>query len=446
MRELTFVVALIFVAGIAGAQPAPPAGNQFQVNTHTTGPQRSSVVARTADGSFLVVWESDTAFTADTSDIRARLFSSDGTPVGSDFLVNTFTTDRQQWPDVASLPSGEFVVVWHSYGSASGETDFSIQRRRFAADATPLENDFQVNIITTGPQMLPVIAADPAGGGFVVVWVDGSQGAGRIVGQRFSSNGAFAGPAFQVNSHSTYSQSEPAVATNANGDFVVVWNGFGSPGDDDYSDSVKGRRFLANGTPQGDDFQVNTYTTQMQAYADVAFSQNGEFLVVWTGEGSTGSDDSMFSIQGRRFASDGTAFGDDFQINSFTQRSQRQPVVVGEPADMVGPSGEWVVAWQSDRSPGEYDVSIQSRRLGSDGTPMGQDFEVNTYTTDHQGAPAIAIDAFGDFTITWDSFGFEGTDMDPPSVHARRFLGLPFLIFADDFESGDTNRWSSADP
>jgi uncharacterized membrane protein len=34
----------------------------------------------------------------------------------------------------------------------------------------------------------------------------------------------------------------------------------------------------------------------------------------------------------------------------------------------------------------------------------GAEFQVNTYTTDHQTSPAVAADAAGNFVVVWESF------------------------------------------
>ena len=47
---------------------------------------------------------------------------------------------------------------------------------------------------------------------------------------------------------------------------------------------------------------------------------------VWDRELSGGSDDWGTSIQGRRFASDGSAVGEDFQVNTDVSVAHRRPM------------------------------------------------------------------------------------------------------------------------
>ena len=91
--------AVLAAAGTAsaGAQPAVPTGPQFQVNTYTTSYQEGSSVAADADGDFVVVWRSLGSSGSDTSffSIQGQRYNSAGSAVGSQFQVNTYTTNDQ---------------------------------------------------------------------------------------------------------------------------------------------------------------------------------------------------------------------------------------------------------------------------------------------------------------------------------------------------------------
>ena len=77
--------------------------------------------------------------------------------------------------------------------------------------------EFQVNRYTTNHQYRPALAAD-ADGDFVVTWSSGGQdgpGTPGIFGARFDSAGALLGAEFQVNVYSTGIQTGSAVAAEA---------------------------------------------------------------------------------------------------------------------------------------------------------------------------------------------------------------------------------------
>ena len=84
------------------------------------------------------------------------------------------------------------------------------------------------------------------------------------------------------------------------------------------------------------------------------------------------------------------------------------------------------------------------QRFDFAGNPIGDQFQINSYTTSSQAAAAVAADPNGGFLVTWDSATSGGTDSSGRSIQAQRYL--PTLIFADGFESGDTTAWSQTVP
>ena len=129
-----------------------------------------------------------------------------------------------------------------------------------------------------------------------------------------------AGVEFQVNSHTTSAQWVPGVASDANGNFVVVW---ASDGQDGSGHGVFGQRFGASGVPQGSELQVNSYTTGQQFDPAVGSDASGNFVVTW----ESIQDGSALGIFGQRFSTSGLPQGAEFQVNSYTTNDQFLPAV-----------------------------------------------------------------------------------------------------------------------
>jgi hypothetical protein len=255
-------------------------------------------------------------------------------------------------------------VVWHSSASSGTDSDnFSVQGRRFDASGAALGNDFQINTFTNSAQRYPSVAADPSGN-FVVVWESPTEPAGSgsyshsVQGQRFDGSGAPLGSEFKINTYTTAAQRHPSVATDTSGNFVVVWESFGSSGSDSSYYSVQGQRFDSSGAPQGTEFQANTYTTGSQDLASVTTDVAGNFFVVWQSVGSSGSDSDSFSksVQGQFFDASGAPVGSELQINSYTTGLQGVPSVVADAA------GNFVVVWHGSGA-SDYGYSIQGQRF-----------------------------------------------------------------------------------
>ncbi len=345
-----------------------------------------------------------------------------GPAVGEEFQVNSYTTSYQTFPSVGVAPDGAFVVVWESYGSYGSDTDVgSVQGQRYASDGTPLGGEFQVNSYTTSYQYLPAVAV-ALDGVFVVAWEShGSYGSDTdgysIQARRYAADGTPLGGQFQVNFHTPADQFLPALAAGADGAFVVVWKSEGSSGSDTDGESVQGQRYASDGTPLGGQFQVNSYTTSSQAAPFVGMaSDTGAFVVAWESDGSYGSDTDRSSIQGQRYAADGTPLGGEFQINSYTTLSQTLPSVA------VVPGGDFVVVWESGGSSGSDidSTSIQGQRYAADGTPLGDEFQVNSYSTGSQDFPSVDVEPSGAFVVTWMSSGSYGSDT-AASIQGQRY-------------------------
>ncbi len=275
-------------------------GAQFQVNTVTTDRQRFPEVAVAPDGDFIISW---VTMAADAGDVAARRFASDGTAVGAEFQVNTYTTSFQGITEPATWDNGDFVVIYESNGSAGDTSYFGILGQRYASDGSAQGSEFQVNSSTTGDQRWPAVDV-VASGEFVVTWQSDpiapetlSYG---VRARRFDSGGTAIGGDFQVNDFTTGDQTRPAIAGAGGSEFVVTWQSYGS--DCPSSGCSNVRRFDSGGSPLGGDLRVNTYTTDIQVAPEVA-AAGDNFVVTWTSNGSTGSDNSFSSSQGQRYRS-----------------------------------------------------------------------------------------------------------------------------------------------
>jgi hypothetical protein len=421
---------------IVAAQPHT-IGSEFQVNRYTTDGQQGPAVACGPHADFVVAWDGADSQTGQFGTIFTQRFDTAGQPLGTLFEAGSeicgpgaCTTSPSFYPVVCRPPNGNFVVVWErAYADGDGSGVFG---RRFDSIGSPQGSEFQVNAQTIGYQY-GGSAACHDNGDFVVVWQQEDGGDTAIRGRRFDSNGTAIGIEFQVNTYTTFLQTDPRVATGPDRSFVIVWGSgsyFSSP--DGGSSGVFGQRFDSVGNRAGQQFQVNSYTPGYQERPAISSDLAGNFVVAWQGgDYYYGQDGGYSGIFGQRFNSAGGKQGSEFQINSYTPEYQLRPSVAFD-----GVQG-FVVAWQSGDLYGTQDGSdagVFARRFDLDAQPVGNEIQVNAFTLNDQAYATICSDDAGHLVVAWHSIGQDGSDS---GVFGRRYAAADV--------SGHVRYYSNAD-
>lgn len=414
MRLLIAVLSALLVgAGSSASAQTPTPIDAADVVVDAAGSTRPAVAANAA-GEFVVVWTE--------SGIQGQRFSAAGSAIGGAFTVAAVGA----YPSVAVADSGTFLVVWRSNESGM----WRVKKRFYAANNVPTaaaDVDADTDVLLWGD-----VAAD-SGGNFVVVWAEDVTGSYDfdVKTRRFDNTGT-ASAAEQLVSSGTAADRNPRIDYSAGeAGYVVVWDREAASHYD-----VRARLLDSSGIPVTADFLVNTYTTAGQLNPDVARSREGSFTVVWEGVGS-GDDSGVF---GRQFDADGNALGDAFLLNTFTTSTQQRPRI-----DVDG-SADFVVSWLSFGSPGNdsSETSAQARAWLADGTALSPQFQVNTYTTQKQSFPEVAMLGGGDFVVSWEKnvYVMPTTFLD---TRMRRFASV-LPLFNDGFESANRQAWSASVP
>ena len=331
--------------------------------------------------------------------------------IGDEFRVNARTDFDQNRSDVAPFGNGGFVIVWQSANQdAAGAR--GVFGRRFDLQNSPTTGEFQVNLVSSGDQKYPAISGE-SGGRFVIVWQsDLIDGELEAVMARlYEDTGDPIDVPFQVNTFTGGSQARPDVSMAPNGRFVVVWDSTSFvDSQDGDSSGIFAQRFRPNGNALGDEFQINTHTTGSQYGARVATHDNGDFVVVWND--ASGKDGESFGIFGQRFNSEGNTLGDEFQVNTFTTGSQAFPSV-GTFSD-----GSFVVAWTSYAGQDGDGTGVFGQLFDGDGIPTGEEFQINAFTTGAQRRVTVTPRNDDFFIATWSD---DSADGDGDATMSRRF-------------------------
>jgi|GEM_PF-1111909 len=387
---------------------AVPKGLERQVNTTLANTQEQPSITHLADGGYVVVWQSYNQDVANTWGVYGQRYDANDNAVGSEFRVNTATASSQYEPEVVGLSGGGYVVVWRSDSQDGGSA--GVYSQRYDSNGTAAGSEFRVNESTVGGQYQPDLAA-LANGGFAVTWyndnydVSGTGSYGDVYVRQYDANGVPAGGQIKANTP-TVSQSyqyEPAVAVMTNGSFVVTWR---SDSQDGSSAGVYAQRFAANGTIQGSEFRVNTYTDGAQYEPDVTALKDGGFIVVWR---SDGQDLSGASVYAQRYDASGTTVGTEFRVSTTTSNSQYEPSVTGLE------NGGWVVSWTDNGGLDGSGSGVFMQQYDASGRQLDGQTRVNTYTYSTQEQPSITNLPDGGFVVAYSSY-LASTDQNGDGV------------------------------
>lgn len=278
---------------------------EWRVNEKTDSNQLLPCAFVNSRGDLAVVWQADGSLDGEADGIYGQVFLGGSVKKAPEFRVNTYTQDSQRDPSLAGSPDGAFLVAWTSEGQDNGIGN-GVYGNRYT-DAAAATGEFLVNTELGGQQEKPDVARLP-NGNYVVVWhsFPGQDGDGSgIYGQIYTSSGSKLGAEFRINEITVGNQTLPRVAALPDDSFVVVWQSCpnlesGLGGDTDDCGIIG--RVLSGGTPMSKDFVVNQTVKGLQEAPKVASLGDGAFVVVWTSVGQDlPSEPKGYGIFGRRF-------------------------------------------------------------------------------------------------------------------------------------------------
>lgn len=386
-------------------------GSEFQIHPSAPGNQDMPLVAVDNSGRALFVWRSRTSPVDWT--INSRSFFADGSAGSSRVLLSFtgttllgFTTGAVYPRFLAMTPRG---IALHAR-EIEGDLFPQVDALRYSVDgdyidSLPIMSVWGLGMSLNAYGETTVVTNVPTNLDTVRI---GSPPRNSVIrARRISLAGE---PLFTVDASSAGPNVGNAVVASApDGRFVVVWEGRGAP--EDASDSwgqlnmnIWARVFNADGTPRGNEFQVNNQSLGFQWDPVVEMDAAGNFVIAW---GSYLKATNKSTIQARRFNAQGAAYGDEFAVNTDAIGSHAVPALA------MTPAGAFVVAWTINGG-----ADVHAREFNAVAVPLTQQFRVNEYTADAQTQIAINMNAAGVWAATWTSALQDG---DQGGVYGRRF-------------------------
>ncbi len=206
----------------------------------------------------------------------------------------------------------------------------------------------------------------------------------------------------QINSLTLGDQAHPAVAVLPDGSLFFVWESDRSPGNDTSKTSILGRHFLADGTPTGPEFQVNTVISSYQRFPDVTVLEDGTFVVAWTGK-------NRVRAQRFRLTSRPIPVGRETVLNS----AEVIPYAV---ALTPTSDGGFYAMWQdeTDPIPPFFADGFSVRRFDARLRPAGELFFVDGFNRLSPKPQMVVIPKKEDLVVSWrDAFVRVDPNGDP---------------------------------
>ena len=262
---------------------------------------------------------------------------------------------------------------------------------------------FRVNTETTNDQSNPALAAD-SNGNFIITWSSCAQDgdSGGIFAQRFDANYSPLGNEFQINTTTGGNQTAPDLAADLDGNFIVVWHGPGPNQEDIFA-----QRFDFNGQAVGSEFRVNNDPNGRDLHPKVSMSKTGTFVIVWENYQIV-DDYEIWQILYKIYDPNAVPIAAG-KVNLLFQ--SRYPDVA------INGSNNFSVVWVQDDT---YHTSnlIMARQYYGNGTEKTSPWQVNTTSMNSLTQSSIAMDGSGHFIIAWDGHPDSANEDD---IYVRRY-------------------------
>ncbi len=285
-------------------------GSWFSISSGTGDRLQPAVAYSATDDEYLVVWMKEVS--ADVYEIWGRIVAWNGGYMRPEFKIISWT-DRSFWtPRVAwNSYRNEYMVVWNAFDTSGGlpgvPRDITGSRITNQDGGKVIDTDMLAFPGDSGPHQVD-IAYNVAMNEYLIVCVivhteatSGNDIYGRRVGWD-GTPGAWIEIYKDDFAGGRKHQNHPAVATNEQDKYMVVWDHlYGTSPADDHD--IYAREYNADGTPSGSYFTISSWTEDDTLPDVAANGSSKEWLAVWQRALPGGSG---YSIHGYRWGSAGS--------------------------------------------------------------------------------------------------------------------------------------------
>jgi hypothetical protein len=277
---------------------------------------------------YLVVWSQYNAAGA-RWEIYGRIIPWNGPGTNAPFQIASWSSMNLEVPAVAwNSYRNEYMVVWQTSHVSTSQL-LGIGRRQLSNTGGFLSNADYITGAGSTDQGFPDIAYNLAADGYLVVWAEPGVSAINVYGGRLNREGTLQGSKFAVDSSSN-EQQKPAITTNEQDRYMVVWQEWVSVDWDIHGKEVNS----ATGAPLPTLYLIAILWGSDETTPDVAWGGGaGEYLTVW--QQTTGSGEAIDAV---RWGSGVTVYS--FEVAPGGMGDNKNPAVAcGMPSYLI--AYEW---------------------------------------------------------------------------------------------------------
>ena len=454
--------------------PPPMPFYSLQQSAPYAGSQVNPSIGMDADGDYVIVWDGNGA-TADPGDPTNLSLMTDRDPQGiwtrtfhaQDFQqvheavsqesrVNLTQQGYQRFPSVAMTPDGDYVVVWSGKGSGDVEGVYARRYDEATDTAGPMLTDFLLPDGTsisssrqiTQPVYAVVLSFDEALSDATATNIanyqllrDGINVSGGItqafygLDMAYQLSGQYGLNAQRTNKYQVVlivdaNGVSPGVTPLTDGQYQIValnsirdkagnpllgfvqnLNGSAMSQIINVTVPTGQETLVSDGVNQSPPAGQYTYATTADS---VASDADGDYVAAWTD--TTAGQEGVWV----RMYTQVTVLNSDGSRTTSAVGSNPIHVSLDTTASDASVArdvdGDFVVTWSAWNSTTNWDVYAQ--QFNAAGQAVGNTFRVNSTTTDVQRYSSVALDADGDFVVTWQSNLQDGSGF---GIYAQTF-------------------------
>lgn len=339
------------------------------------------------DGSFITTWID---YRNGGRDVYYQRFTSEGHVIDDNIKVNEDGNEVFNYaPTAAFLDSGSFIIVWPSNGKSIYAQKFNSKGQRIGSNLI-INNYSQWNYNCNSPS----IASD-SNGNFMVVWLDE-----YLRGKIFSNDLKPKTEEINISNEyfiTSFSSTSRPIASSENGQFVIVWSGRNTK---DKTSNI----FLQSYDNEGKEISENILVSQMSDstvnyFPSISKLKNNNFVIAWESWKYEFRADYSY-ITAQRYSIDDGLIGNNIFVNERdSNRSSNFSSVCSLNDD------DFLVSWRNGSL-------LSARRFDSNGVALSNDFYIKLDSKiAYPYWPSVSSDTSGNYVFVWEDMRFGTKDI-----------------------------------